>query len=229
MPEGFSQAVAGPKPKIPTTVPLSQADDERKKIYAPLANWQDDKPPMEPPGPPESGPPPEPTDPTGPPRPEISLNDRKAFLASLLGGTRYTKRYPLYGTYEMVLEDRTTEETEIMYGQLALDEAQGLLKSDEEWAVRLERYQLALQLRAIHGLKDGERYPALDLNAGPGKVFAERLSVFMKMPKPLYQGLMAALRSFEAEVAELTDKALDESFWKAGVGVSASTLTAPAR
>jgi hypothetical protein len=230
MPEGYSQAVAGPRPKIPSAVPLAQADDERKKIYAPLANWQDEKPPAaEPPGPPESGPPPEPGDPAGLARPMISLEDRKAFLAALLGGKRYSKRYSLYGSYEICLEDRTTDETEVMYGQLALDESQGLLKNDEEWAVRLERYQLALQLRAIHGLKGGEGYPPLELNAGPGKVFSERLATLMLLPKPMYQGLMAALRSFETEVAELTNKALDESFWKAGVGASASTPTAPAR
>jgi hypothetical protein len=206
---------------MPPVVPLSQADDERKKVYGPLADWERDhsKPPVqEPPGPPEVGPPSQ-QEPGGSQPPlKISEEDRKAFLAALLGGKRYSKRYSLYGSYEVALEDRTTDETEIMYNQLALDESQGLLKNDEEWAVRLERYQLALQLRAIRGLKGGEGYPPLELNAGPGKVFSERLATLMLLPKPLYQGLMAVLRSFETEVAELTAKALDESFWKAGGG-----------
>jgi hypothetical protein len=230
MPDGFTQAVAGPKPKIPAAVPLAQADDERKKIYGPLEDWQGKRPPAEPPGPQEPGPPPkQEAGDDRPPQPPISLEDRKAFLAAMLGGQRYSKRYSLYGSYEVALEDRTTEETEVMYNQLALDESQGLLKSDEDWSVRLERYQLALQLRSLNGIKGGQGYPPLELNAGPGKIFSDRLSLIMALPKPLYQGLMAAMRSFEVEVAELTSKALDESFWKAGGGASASTPTAPAR
>jgi hypothetical protein len=217
MPEGFSAATAGPKPRIAPTTPLAQASPERKELYEPLAAWKDgqdspaDAPPSVPPLPPET---PAPEDAHSAP----SEEDKRAFLAALLGGKRYEKRYALFGSLAATFADRTTEETERLYTQLSLDEKEGLVKSDEDLAVRLERYQLALQLRALDGLKPPARYAELELNAEFGKELATRLDALLKHPKPLYQALMEACRTFERHVGLLTERALDTPFWKAGGG-----------
>ncbi len=211
--------------KIPTPVPLDQADPERQKLYKDLASVDAKLPePVEVDTAPPIGIPP-------PPDPDLdeqyyqpTEDDKRAFVRSVLGGRSFEKKFLLFGVVEAQFVDRTTETTEQLYGQFEADSIAGKIQTstDEAWASWLERYNLASTLRQFKDDAGIKSYPQqLNLN--------ERVTELMKINKPLYQALMQAGRRFEAIVSTLTAKAHEPDFWKTGGASLPSKPTLVAR
>ena len=153
----------------------------------------------------------------------VSEEDKRAFLASILGNKRYEKIYTIFGDTKVRLVDRSNDETEFIFAQLDSND----IKTDNDYYLNLERSQLAFQLREVHAPASGAiSYEPLVLE---GAKLKERVDLFLKLPKPLYQALMEVGRQFEAHVDLLTQRATDANFWKPGVQSSRSTPRAQAR
>lgn len=213
--------------KIPSAVPLSQADPERQRLYKGLADMDAKLP--EPEAPAVAQPPPTSTPP--PPDPDLEEEyylptdeDKQAFVRAVLGSRSFEKKFTLFGAVEAQYVDRTTETTEAVFTQLEQDAAEGKIKTstDEAWATWTERYNTASTLRQFKDQAGVKSFPQTDK-------LHERALELMKLPKPLYQALMQAGRRFEAIVSTLTQKAHDQSFWKTGGVSSPSKPTSGAR
>lgn len=232
--DGFTRPPAGGA-QIPPVVPLSQAGDDRKEAYAGITKLREAElkelegklPGVEGPG---AGPGPEiEFDPPAPAEPEpepdpLALptdEDKQAFVRSLLASKSFEKRYSLFGKLDACFVDRTTEQSEALFQQIEADSAAAVIKTDNDgqWQVWVERYQLASTLRDLRQSGTGVQsfVPTDKLN--------ERVKDFMKMPKPIYQGLMQASRYFETLVSAMTERATDADFWKAAGGGSPSKRT----
>lgn len=227
MPDGFSTPV-GIKNKEPKLVPLSQTDAERQRLYQPLAEMNESlkaEPKM-----PVMGVPEQPPEIPVSPEPEIeppTEEDKQAFLASILGGKKYEKIYTIFGNTKVRMVDRGVEETELIFSQVNLADEAGLIKTEGDYLLTMERYQLAYQLYEVHSPASGSTgYEPLGLDKDK---LQERVKALFKLSKPLYQALMEVCRIFEAHVDLLTQKATDANFWKPGVQSSPSTPRAQAR
>lgn len=205
MPE-LSQPPLGRKPSIPPIVPLSQAPLDKQEEYKDLLTLRSD------PGEPvydagESQSDPASTDAV---QTKISDEDKLAFVESVLGEKPYVKSYRLFGgTICVQFQDRSVAESESIYRQLDQDYEAGTIKSDEQWQVALERYQMACGLTSFT-MKRAKG--AFDMS-GP---FQARLERLLQLPQPVYRALMEVSRKFEDEVNLMVEKAGDPDFWVAG-------------
>ena len=227
MPDGFSTPV-GIKNKEPKAVPLAQTDAERQRLYQPLVEMNEAL--KAEPRVPVAGVPEQPPEITVAPEPEIdppTEEDKRAFLASILGSKKYEKVYTIFGDTKVRMVDRGVEETELIFSQLNLADESGIIKTESDYLLAMERYQLAYQLYEVHSPASGSTgYEPLGLDKDR---LQERVKALFKLPKPLYQALMEVCRMFEAHVDLLTQKAPDPNFWKPGVQSSPSTPRAQAR
>lgn len=76
--------------------------------------------------------------------------DKEDFLATILGGSRFRKRYELLGGKIIVtFRGLLAEENKLVYRQLILDQQEAKITSPEEWFVQLLDYRLSCSLESI--------------------------------------------------------------------------------
>jgi hypothetical protein len=212
-------AFTAPAPKaakIPAPVALQESDAARRELYAPLVQASEEIK--------SDGPPPIQKQDSETPaeEPAATEEDKKAFLASILGHKPYEKAWPVYN-FTVLFKDRTPEEVEsLVFAVNRMAEEQNL---DDAGAALLEEQAiLALQLKQIrYDASRIENFDALTVTQ-----LEERRSKLLQYPKPLYQALLAACRAFDRHVNSLTSRALDPDFWAAGTASSPSARTVPA-
>lgn len=128
--------------------------------------------------------------------------DKQEFLRSILGPQPYRKMYALFGSVDVIMQDRSVELTEKVFKDI--ENVVPKPESDAETVSLIEQYVLAA---TIIRLDKEELESPTDFQA--------RLSK-LKTSRPMYQALMQLSRTFERHVEFLTSKALETDFWKAG-------------
>jgi hypothetical protein len=147
--------------------------------------------------------------------------DKEDFLATLLGGTRFRKRYELFGgrvvvTFRSVL----AEENKMIYRQLVLDQQNGLVNTEAEWFVQLMDYRLACALETIAD-KNGKvisAVPELDMIGGTKEKtnLVDQLAIINKnvLAQEATRRLVGShLRQFQRLTEAIEAMALEPSFW----------------
>jgi len=161
---------------------------------------------------------------------EVTDLDKEDFLASVLGGTRFERRFSLMGG-KVVLRFRSmlAEENRLVHRQLVLDQESKDVVTPAEWFLRLMEYRLACSLERVEN--------------GDGRVMQE-VPTLGEMPhkppesQPLQTALVPLLdfvnnkvlahevtrrlagqhfRQFQRLVEALEAMALEPSFWN-GIG-----------
>lgn len=161
---------------------------------------------------------------------EVTDLDKEDFLASVLGGTRFERRFSLMGG-KVVLRFRSmlAEENRLVHRQLVLDQESKDVVTSSEWFLRLMEYRLACSLERVEN--------------GEGRVMQE-VPTLAEMPhtptegQPLQTALVPLLdfvnnkvlahevtrrlagqhfRQFQRLVEALEAMALEPSFWN-GIG-----------
>lgn len=161
---------------------------------------------------------------------EIIDLDKEDFLSSVLGGTRFERRFSLMGG-KVVLRFRSllAEENRLIHRQLVLDQESKDIVTESEWFLRLMEYRLACSLERVEN--------------GIGRVVQE-VPTLGEMPhtppegQPLQTALVPLLdfvnnkvlahevtrrlagqhfRQFQRLVEALEAMALEPSFWN-GIG-----------
>jgi hypothetical protein len=161
---------------------------------------------------------------------DVTDRDKEDFLVTILGGSRFTRRFELMGG-KIVLEFRSmlADENFDVQRQLLLDQNDNLILSEAEWFLRLFEYRMACSLAAVY-----------DANGKP-LVIVPQLSDFkfdVNPDKPNQTALPAArefvhskalahevtrrlaathLRKFQRLVEAMEAMALEPSFWN-GIG-----------
>ena len=76
--------------------------------------------------------------------------DKEDFLATILGGSRFRKRYELLGGKIIVtFRGLLAEENKLVYRQLILDQQEAKIATEAEWFVQLMDYRLSCSLESI--------------------------------------------------------------------------------
>ena len=151
--------------------------------------------------------------------------DKEDFLATLLGGARFKKKYELFGGRIVVtFRSLLAEENKLIYRQLVLDQQKNKVATEAEWFVQMMDYRLACSLETVAD-KNGKviaSIPTLDeLKFEPDK--DEPLSTSLPTQLELINKTMAQeatrrlvgthLRQFQRLVEGLEAMALEPSFW----------------
>jgi hypothetical protein len=154
-----------------------------------------------------------------------TMRDKEDFLATLLGGVRFKKKYELFGgrlvvTFRSLLAD----ENKLIYRQLVLDQQKNKVATEAEWFVQMMDYRLACSLESVAD-KNGKvisAIPTLDEMAfEPDK--DEPLATSLPKQLDLINKTMAQeatrrlvgthLRQFQRLVEALEAMALEPNFW----------------
>jgi hypothetical protein len=147
--------------------------------------------------------------------------DKEDFLATLLGGSRFKKRYELFGgkvvvTFRSVL----AEENKLIYRQLVQDQQNGTVNTEAEWFVQLMDYRLACSLDTITD-KNGKvlsSVPELDMTASTKDKtgLVEQLDMINKniLAQEATRRLVGMhLRQFQRLIEAIEAMAVEPSFW----------------
>lgn len=208
MPPGFN---VQDKPVIAQAVDLKDTDPDRQKLYGKLAEMEGGVEDLPAPAGEQTQ-----SDPAVKAAADsvkaVTEDDKKEFLRSIMNGTRYVKTYMLFGTVKAVFADRTTDITEAVFQKVRDADI-----TAEDKDVLLDRLLLVSQLTQLRN----EDYIEGEID--------EKIKKIIKLPKPLYQALMAACRDFENHVQYLTDHAQDADFWTPGGAGFSSTPAGPGR
>ena len=138
-----------------------------------------------------------------------SQADKQAFLKAVLGDKHYERTFMLFdGSLEASLEDRSTKDTEKLYGELHKQQEKDKFP-DADWTMWEERYQLASTLRKV-------RFKSLSVKEFDNPTDLKgRVLELLEFSKPVYLALMSTSRLFERQVQILTENAHSPDFWKA--------------
>lgn len=76
--------------------------------------------------------------------------EKEDFLATLLGGVRFKKKYELFGGRIVVtFRSLLAEENKLIYRQLVLDQQKNKVATEAEWFVQMMDYRLACSLESV--------------------------------------------------------------------------------
>jgi hypothetical protein len=76
--------------------------------------------------------------------------EKEDFLATLLGGVRFKKKYELFGGRIVVtFRSLLAEENKLIYRQLVLDQQNNKVATEAEWFVQMMDYRLACSLESV--------------------------------------------------------------------------------
>ena len=80
--------------------------------------------------------------------------DKEDFIATLLGSTRFKKRYEIFGGKVVVtFRSLLAEENKLIYRQLILDQQKNKVATEAEWFVQMMDYRLACSLDTVADAK----------------------------------------------------------------------------
>jgi hypothetical protein len=162
---------------------------------------------------------------------EITTDDKKRFVRTVLGGGRYTKsRTLLGGALDIVFRSVKPNEMDCILKQLREDSNDGKISGEAEYLVYYSRYMLTCTLQSVGRESEGKNFVTLDEVLGEkveaalsGPTAATPLpALYASMSKDWQEGLhailMVAMRQFEKEYDVLIHRAYQPDFWNAIAG-----------
>lgn len=151
--------------------------------------------------------------------------DKEDFLATLLGGSRFKKKYEMFGGRVVVtFRSLLAEENKLIYRQLVLDQQKNKVATEAEWFVQMMDYRLACSLETISD-KSGKviaSIPTLEEMAFEASKDEPLLTPLPKQLDLINKNLAQEatrrlvgthLRQFQRLVEGLEAMALEPSFW----------------
>lgn len=151
--------------------------------------------------------------------------EKEDFLATLLGGVRFKKKYELFGGRIVVtFRSLLAEENKLIYRQLVLDQQKNKVATEAEWFVQMMDYRLACSLESVAD-KNGKVLMVIPLleemafEADKDEPLAtplpKQLDLINKnMAQEATRRLVGThLRQFQRLVEALEAMALEPNFW----------------
>ena len=157
---------------------------------------------------------------------DITDNDKVDFLATLLGGSRFSRDYELAGGKMVVrLRSMLADENFLVQRQLLLDQNDGEILTEAEWFIRMGDYRMACSLESITdssgkvivanpALQDLQFTPPADKPTQTALVLALKQVNSKALAHEVTRRLVLVhLRKFQRLIEALEAMALDPSFW----------------
>lgn len=161
---------------------------------------------------------------------EISDLDKQDFLASVLGNTRFERRFELMGgKVVLVFRSILAEENRLIHRQLVLDQDAKTVMTEAEWFLQLMEYRLACSLarietdtgRVLHdvpALSEVKHTPPADKPLETALIGLHEFVNNKVLAHEVMRRLAGVhLRQFQRVVEGLEAMALEPSFWH-GIG-----------
>jgi len=157
---------------------------------------------------------------------DITDEDKVDFLATLLGGSRFSRDYELAGGKMIVrLRSMLADENFLVQRQLLLDQNDGEILTEAEWFMRMGEYRMACSLASVTDgngkivvanpeLQDLQFTPPADKPTQTALVLARQQVNGKALAHEVTRRLiMVHLRKFQRLVEALEAVALEPSFW----------------
>jgi hypothetical protein len=157
---------------------------------------------------------------------DITDNDKVDFLATMLGGSRFSRDYELAGGKMVVrLRSMLADENFLVQRQLLLDQNAGEILTEAEWFIRMGDYRMACSLESITdssgkvivanpALQDLQFTPPADKPTQTALVLALKQVNSKALAHEVTRRLVLVhLRKFQRLIEALEAMALDPSFW----------------
>ena len=157
-----------------------------------------------------------------------SIEERRDFLRCILGGKPYEKIYELFGGHiKATLRERGVLMDDRIYTQVTTDWNEGLIKTNGDQDLAIERYKLACTMVKLEffgtdpqefEIPDGA--PAITDQSGNEVVASLRehtknITQMKKGGASLHIALLGAIRRFENHMGIIVQEAQTSDFWKA--------------
>lgn len=139
--------------------------------------------------------------------------DKQQFLRSILGDVAYVKEYSLFGGMLVVtMTDISPALEDRIFEQLALDQADGVIKTQADWDLMEDRYRIVTSMAKVlwMGKEAVANYNTDSLR--------ERVKARIDSLKSsvLYRALLRVTRVFRRHLDILCEKAMTSDFWQSG-------------
>jgi hypothetical protein len=156
---------------------------------------------------------------------EPTQRDKEDFITTLLGSTRFKKKYEIFGGKIVVtFRSLLAEENKLIYRQLVLDQQKNKVATEAEWFVQMMDYRLACSLETIGDNKGKiisivptlEEMPAESNKDEPlATPLPKQLELINKtLAQEATRRIVGThLRQFQRLVEGLEAMALEPSFW----------------
>jgi hypothetical protein len=157
---------------------------------------------------------------------DITDDDKVDFLATMLGGSRFSRDYQLAGGKMVVrLRSMLADENFLVQRQLLLDQNDGEILTEAEWFIRMGDYRMACSLESITDssgkvimanptLQDLQFTPPADKPTQTALVLALKQVNSKALAHEVTRRLVLVhLRKFQRLIEALEAMALDPSFW----------------
>jgi hypothetical protein len=157
---------------------------------------------------------------------DITDDDKVDFLATMLGGSRFSRDYELAGGKMIVrLRSMLADENFLVQRQLLLDQNAGEILTEAEWFIRMGDYRMACSLESITdssgkvivanpALQDLQFTPPADKPTQTALVLALKQVNSKALAHEVTRRLVLVhLRKFQRLIEALEAMALDPSFW----------------
>ena len=143
---------------------------------------------------------------------EPTEDDRRNFMRSILGDIQYEKEYVLFGGMVVVkMVDISPKQEDEIFEQLAVDQREEIIKTQEDWEIQLDRYRAVTNVRSI--LKSGV---AGDAPENPRKkTLREKVDSICRMTNSTtYRAILRSVKVFRRQLDILTERSMQSDFWQ---------------
>jgi hypothetical protein len=163
---------------------------------------------------------------------EVTQNDKEAFVAITLGGTRFEKTYELFdGQYSVRFRSLYADENSEIHHQLLIDQRAGDFLNDTEWFLRFFEYRLACSIsriviknkpeiivRELADVKDAVLPNEINTGSGPELTPLVRLRKYVlssTLKNEITRRIVGnQFRQFQRLYETMEAMALEPNFWK---------------
>ncbi len=149
--------------------------------------------------------------------------DKRTFLAALLGGANWKKAFSLMGgKLEVVVRNLSTTEVDLCYQQAYREGDRGQLNNSKEFAEQVNRYRMTLQLVSIKGATGltvvlGEGLSDWDVTPGEGDTVLPEIMRYVyetAMPNEAIHRIVAGVvANFNRLATKLEVNVENPDFW----------------
>lgn len=161
---------------------------------------------------------------------EVTDSDKEAFVAILLGNTRFKKRYSfLNDKFIVTLRSLLADENIEIHRQLVVDHQAGELPTENEWFLRMFEYRLACSMESayagdgkpiaiIPALAEVKRSPTQEKEDETGLVYLRKYVNTHVLAHEVTRRMVGQqFRRFQRLIEALEAMAIEPSFWD-GIG-----------
>jgi hypothetical protein len=140
---------------------------------------------------------------------EPTPDDRRNFMRSILGDRAYEKEYVLFGGMLVLkLVDTSPELEDSIFAQLAVDQREEIVRTQEDWEIQLDRYRAVTNVQKV--ISSGAELPSEQ----PDNLRERAALLCKKKNSTIYRAILRTVRVFRRHLDFLVERSMQSDFWQ---------------